>query len=60
MVNQMEEIAKLVFILTVFFADIITIYLCVSTKYPSKKIGGDWLNAWLERLKKIRKIKRYK
>ena len=61
MVNQMEEIAKLVFILTAFFAIIITICICVSTKYPSKKLGGDWLKAWLERLEKnIRKIKRYK
>lgn len=39
MVNQMEEIAKLVFILTAFFASIITICICISTKYPSKKNG---------------------
>ncbi len=55
MVNQMEEIAKLVFILTAFFASIITICICVSAKYPSKKLGGDWLKAWLERLKKNKK-----
>ena len=48
----MEEIAKLVFILTAFLASIITICSCVSAKYPSKKLGGDWLKAWLERLKK--------
>ena len=52
MVNQMEETAKLVFILTAFFAIIITICICVSNKYPSKKLGGDWLKAWLERLEK--------
>lgn len=55
MVNQMEEIAKLVFILTVFFACIITICICISTKYPSKKMGGDWLKVWLERLERKNK-----
>lgn len=51
----MEEIAKLVFILTAFFASIITICICVSTKYPSKKLGGDRLKAWLEELERKNK-----
>lgn len=55
MINQMEEIAKLVFILTAFFASIITICICISTKYPSKKMGGDWLKVWLERLERKNK-----
>lgn len=52
MVNQMEEIAKLVFMLFVSSAVFITIVICVSNKYPSNKMGGDWLKEWLERLEK--------
>lgn len=48
----MEEIAKLIFMLTAFFAVIITMVICVSAKYPSKKMGGDWLKEWLERLER--------
>lgn len=55
MVNQMEEIAKLIFMLVAFFAVLITIVICVSNKYPSKKLGGDWLKAWLEELEKKNK-----
>lgn len=47
----MEEIAKLIFMLTAFFAVIITIVICVSNKYPSK-LCGDHLKAWLERLER--------
>lgn len=45
----------LVFILTAFFASIIAICICISTKYPSKKMGGDWLKVWLERLERKNK-----
>ncbi len=47
----MEEIAKLIFMLTAFFAVIITMVICVSEKYPSK-LCGDRLKAWLERLER--------
>lgn len=50
----MEEIAKLIFMLTAFFSVIITMVICVSEKYPSK-LCGDRLKAWLERLKKNKK-----
>lgn len=47
----MEEMAKLIFMLTAFFAVIITMVICVSNKYPSK-LCGDSLKAWLERLER--------
>lgn len=48
----MEVIDKLVFMLFVSSAIFITIVICVFNKYPSKKMGGDWLKEWLERLEK--------
>lgn len=51
----MEVIDKMVLMLFISSAIFMTIVICVFNKNPSKKLGGDWLKAWLERLKKNKK-----